>query len=48
MTDRLKYNSPKRLSKESFGLVNIINAQKYAEREKEIYRKAKGKDKIRR
>jgi hypothetical protein len=48
MIDKLKYNPPKRLFKEFFESVSTPNALKYAEREKKIYRKAKGKEKARR
>jgi hypothetical protein len=48
MTDRPEYDLLKRLLKKPFGPVNIINARKHAEREKKIYYKEKGKDKIRR
>jgi hypothetical protein len=48
MINRLKYNSPKRLSKELLRLVNTPNARKHAERKEEIYRKNKGKGKARR
>jgi hypothetical protein len=48
MIDRSEYNLSKRLSKESFGLINITNTRKHAERKEEIYYKKKGKDRARR
>jgi hypothetical protein len=48
MINRLKYDLSKRLFKEPFESVNTLNALKYAERKKEIYRKIKGKKKVRR
>jgi hypothetical protein len=48
MIDRPEYDLSEYLSKKFFGLVNISNARKHAEREKEIYYKKKGKNKARR
>jgi hypothetical protein len=47
MIDRPKYDPSERLFKKPFGPVSTPNALRHAEREKEIYHKAKGKEKAR-
>jgi hypothetical protein len=48
MTDKSEYDPSKRLFRESFGPVSTPNTLKHAERKKKIYRKNKGKEKVRR
>jgi hypothetical protein len=48
MTDRPEHDPSKRLLKKPLKPVNTLNARKHAERKKEIYRRNKGKEKVRR